>query len=78
MTEFIGLRVKMYVLRVERKKDTKKAKGIKRNFVARFIKFENYKQCLNDAIETRRRQSCIKSKLHEVYHRNKNHFKYAR
>ena len=31
MTEFIGLWAKMYVLCVEGKKDTKKAKGVKSN-----------------------------------------------
>ena len=31
MTEFVRLRPKMYALRVERKKDTKKAKGVKSN-----------------------------------------------
>ena len=40
MTKF-GLRAKMYALRVEKKKDTKKTKGIKSN-VARSITFENY------------------------------------
>jgi len=29
MTEFVGLRVKMYALRVDGKKDTKKAKNVK-------------------------------------------------
>ena len=32
----------MYALRVEEKKDTKKAKGVKNNVVARSIKFEDY------------------------------------
>ncbi|XP_071653079.1 uncharacterized protein [Temnothorax longispinosus] len=31
MTEFVGLRAKMYALRVDGKKDTKKAKGVKSN-----------------------------------------------
>jgi len=29
ITEFVGLRAKMYILYVEGKKDTKKAKGVK-------------------------------------------------
>jgi len=59
MTEF-GLRAKMYALRVDGKKDTKKAKGIK-NVIAEFITFNDYTQCLNDIIEMTRRQSCIRS-----------------
>ena len=67
MTEFIGLRAKMYELKVNGKEDTKKAKGIKSNVVARTITFEDYSQCLRDEVEKKRRQSCIRSKLHEVY-----------
>ncbi|KYN11400.1 hypothetical protein ALC57_16451 [Trachymyrmex cornetzi] len=67
MTEFVGLRAKMYALRVDGKKDTKKAKGVKSNVVARTITFDDYTRCLNEEIEMTRRQSCIRSKLHEVY-----------
>jgi len=35
MTEFVGLRAKMYALRVDGKVDTKKVKGVKSNVVAR-------------------------------------------
>ena len=66
MTEFVGLRVKMYALCVDDKKDIKKAKGIKNNVVARSVTFNDYTRCLNDTIEMRR-QSCVRSKLHEVY-----------
>ncbi|KYN01408.1 hypothetical protein ALC62_07801 [Cyphomyrmex costatus] len=57
----------MYALRVQGKKDRKKAKGVKSNVVARSITFDDYTKCLNDVIEMTRRQSCIRSKLHEVY-----------
>ncbi|XP_024882124.1 uncharacterized protein LOC112461203 [Temnothorax curvispinosus] len=67
MTEFVGLRSKMYALRVEGKSDTKKIKGIKRNVVARTITFDDYVCCLNDAIRQFRRQSCIRSTAHEVH-----------
>jgi len=39
ITEFIGLRAKMYVLRVDDKKDTKKFKG-------KLITFDDYTRCL--------------------------------
>ncbi|RLU21149.1 hypothetical protein DMN91_005522 [Ooceraea biroi] len=67
MTEFVGLRAKMYALKVEGKKDTKKAKGVKTNVVARTIAFDDYMQCLKDHIEMTRDQSRITSKLHNVY-----------
>jgi len=61
----IGLRAKMYAMRVDGKKDIKKLKGIK-NIVARTITFD-YTRCLNEDIEMTCHQSCIRSKLHEVY-----------
>ena len=67
MTEFVGLRAKMYALRVDGKKDTKKVKGVKSNVVARTITFDDYTTCLNEEIEMTRQQSCIRSKLHQVY-----------
>ncbi|KYN04790.1 hypothetical protein ALC62_04328 [Cyphomyrmex costatus] len=67
MTEFVGLRAKMYALRVDGKRDTKKAKGVKDSVVARTISFEDYTQCLKEDIEMTRRQACIRSKLHRVY-----------
>ena len=67
MTEFVGLRAKMYALRVDGRKDTKKIKGAKSSVVARTITFDDYAQCLRQEIEMKRRQSCIRSALHEVY-----------
>jgi len=67
MIEFVGLRAKMYALRVNDKKDAKKAKSVKSNVVARTITFNDYTRCLQDEIEMTRTQSCIRSKLHEVY-----------
>jgi len=67
MAEFVGLRAKMYMVRMDNKNDTKKAKGIKNNVVARTITFDDYTRCLNEEIEMTRHQSCIRSKLHEVY-----------
>ena len=57
MTEFVGLRAKMYAVRVDGRKDTKKAKGVKTNVVARTITFDDYTRCLNEEIEMTRRQS---------------------
>ncbi|EFN69468.1 hypothetical protein EAG_12552, partial [Camponotus floridanus] len=67
MTEFVKLREKMYALRVNGKKDTKKVKGVKSNVVARTITFDDYTRCLNEEIEMTLRQSCIRSKQHQVY-----------
>ncbi|KAG5314863.1 POL3 protein, partial [Pseudoatta argentina] len=67
MTEFVGLRAKMYTVRVDGKREIKKAKGVKSNVVARTITFDDYTRCLNEEIEITRRQSCIRCKLYDVY-----------
>jgi len=51
MTEFVGLRAKMYALRVDKKKETKKVKGVKSSVVARTITFDDYTRCLREEIE---------------------------
>ncbi|XP_025075788.1 uncharacterized protein LOC112553079 [Pogonomyrmex barbatus] len=67
MTEFVGFRAKMYAVRVDGRKDIKKVKGVQNNVVTRTITFDDYTRCLNEEIEMTRRQSCIRSKLHQVY-----------
>jgi len=67
MIKFVGLRAKMYAMKVDGKKDTKKVKGVKNNILARTITFNDYTRYLKEEIEMTRRQSCIQSKLHEVY-----------
>jgi len=48
MTEFVGLRAKMYALRIDGKKDTKKVKGVIKNIVVKSITFDDYTQtCRN-------------------------------
>ncbi|XP_070165613.1 uncharacterized protein [Polyergus mexicanus] len=67
MTEFVGLRVKMYALRVDGRSDTKRIKGVKSGVIARTITFDDYARCLRRGIEMKRKQCCIKSELHEMY-----------
>ncbi|XP_025265427.1 uncharacterized protein LOC112638265 [Camponotus floridanus] len=66
MIEFVGLRAKMYTLRVEGRCDTKKSKGV-RSSVARTLTFDDYERCVRREVEMTREQSCLRSKLHEVY-----------
>ena len=55
MIDFVGLRTKMYAVRVDGKKDTKKVKCTTNNVVARTITFDDYTRCLNEEIEIIRR-----------------------
>ncbi|XP_070526956.1 uncharacterized protein [Cardiocondyla obscurior] len=58
---------KMYAIKVDGKSDTKKAKGVKSGVVARTITFDDYVKCLENEIAMTRDQSCVRSKLHQVY-----------
>ena len=46
ITHFVGLRPKLYSFKIEHCEGVKKCKGIKKNIVAKEIKFDNYVQCL--------------------------------
>ncbi|XP_051171919.1 uncharacterized protein LOC127288485 [Leptopilina boulardi] len=66
VTEFVGLRSKMYSVRVEDKEFIKKAKGIKSGVVKKTINFNDYVKCLRDFEIQTRTQYNIRSRLHNV------------
>lgn len=69
MTEFVGLRAKMYACRVPSaaKPVTKKAKGIKSYVIKSKITFEDYVDCLFNNTEMSHRQNSIRSFGHVVF-----------
>lgn len=69
MTEFIGLRAKMYAYKVQNNNHelvSKKAKGI-RGSTLKTINFDDYYQCLFNKVLVEKNQSLIQSKNHEVF-----------
>ncbi|XP_051159162.1 uncharacterized protein LOC127280298 [Leptopilina boulardi] len=66
VTEFVGLRSKMYSVRVEDQDFIKKAKGVKSAVVKKTITFDDYTYCLRNVKMQSRTQYCIRSKLHNV------------
>ncbi|KYN32582.1 hypothetical protein ALC56_13063 [Trachymyrmex septentrionalis] len=62
MTEF-GLKAKMYTLRIEGKKDTKKTKDDKSNVVVMSITFEDYRLAICELLLQRQKR---KSFLHQI------------
>jgi len=42
MTEFVGFRAKMYAMKMDGKKNIKKAKDVKSNIIKRTITFDDY------------------------------------
>ncbi|XP_043482540.1 uncharacterized protein LOC122511404 [Leptopilina heterotoma] len=66
VTEFVGLRSKMYSVRVEGKDLIKKAKGVKAGVVKKNIDFDDYVYCLRNIKMQSRTQYSIRSNLHKV------------
>ncbi|XP_031789068.1 uncharacterized protein LOC116418029 [Nasonia vitripennis] len=56
MTEFIGLRSKMYSILINGAATVNKAKGIKSSVVKKSITFEDYRKCLQDLVIIKREQ----------------------
>lgn len=67
MTEFIGLRPKMYSFRVCGEDHTNKAKGVKDYVTKKYITFDDYLNCLNNSKILIKQQNSIRSKNHNVY-----------
>ena len=65
--EFVGLRAKLYSLKMEDGKANKKCKGVKKQVVEKSITHEDYKTCLTTGKEQYRKQNIIRSYEHEVY-----------
>ncbi|XP_051164939.1 uncharacterized protein LOC127283871 [Leptopilina boulardi] len=66
ITEFVGLRSKMYSIRVNGQDFTKKAKRVRSVVLKNYINFNDYTDCLqNFAIQTRT-QHVIRSRLNKV------------
>lgn len=66
LTEFVGLRSKMYCTRIDGQDAMKKIKGIKASVVKTSITFDDYVDCLRNFNIQKRQQYLIRSKLHNV------------
>ena len=67
MTEFIGLRSKLYTFRVlGKKEETKKPKGVRKTAL-KTITFKDYKKCLLSYRNLKKPQHSIRSKKHDVH-----------
>lgn len=71
MSEFIGLRSKMYTYKmhstVEKTKIVKKAKGVKTCVLNNKIKFEDYKKCILENCTVSQPQMTFRSLYHNVF-----------
>lgn len=72
ISSFVGLRSKMYSIRIDgeanaQKSEIKKAKGVKEYVVKKELTFDDYLNCLKNNIEIEKSQNTFRSKLHKVY-----------
>lgn len=69
MIEFVGLRSKMYALRIQKKIGgiVKKAKGVKKKFLSNKIEFNDYIDCLRENSNFIGNQATIKSYYHKMF-----------
>ena len=67
MTEFIGLRSKMYAYKVQDETVVKKLKGVKKNCIENKISFDDYYNCLFERKNVLVSMNLIRFKKHEVY-----------
>ena len=66
ITEFVGLRSKMYSYIKDNMKEERTAKGIKKNIIKKELKHENYKDVLFNKKQLRHTMKSIRSKKHEI------------
>lgn len=67
MTEFVGLRSKMYSTRVRGFDSVKKAKGVKKYVLKENIKFSDYLDCIKNNCIITGRQNRIHNRKHKVF-----------
>ena len=66
ITEFVGLRSKLYSFKIDEKEE-KKCKGVKKSEVKRTINFKDYKDCLLTGKKHMRSMNVIRSHKHEIF-----------
>ena len=67
MLEFVGLRSKMYSVKVQNQKPIKKANGVKSSVVKATITFDDYIKCLRENVIVTREQRYIRSRHHHLH-----------
>lgn len=67
ITEFVGLRAKLYAYKIDDKNVGKRCKGVKKSVVKSSITFDDYKNCLFEGQSTMRKMNAIRSHKHQIY-----------
>lgn len=67
ITEFVGLRSKLYAYEIDDEHEAKHCKGVKKVVVKNNITFDDYKSCLFERNKLMRKMNVIRSRMHEIY-----------
>lgn len=67
MTEFVGLRSKMYSVKADGVEKFKKAKGVKKYVIKKSITFDDYVKCIRENCSIIKDQNSFRSKKHTVF-----------
>ena len=67
ITEFVGLRAKLYSYRTDKGDEEKKCKGVKEAVKKNNITFNDYKNCLFNNKPSMRKMNVIRSHLHDIF-----------
>ena len=67
ITEFVGLRSKLYAYKMDCGKEEKKCKGVKKVVVKNEITLEDYKKCLFTKEEQERSMNSFRSRKHNIH-----------
>ncbi len=67
ITEFVGLRAKLYSYKTDDEKVEKRCKGVKKSVVKSTISFDDYKNCLFEGTQHMRKMNVIRSHKHQIY-----------
>ena len=72
ITHFVGLRPKLYTLKIEDTQEVRKCKGIKKNVIKKRLDFDDYVKCLFSGQKQMRTMKIIRSENHDIYSKEVN------
>ena len=67
IVEFVGLRPKLYSLKMKGGKESKRCKGVTKSVVKKEITHEDYRNCFFSGKEVLKKMNVIRSREHEIF-----------
>ena len=67
ITHYVGLRPKLYCFKDDDERETRKAKGVKKNVIKKYLLFKVYKKCLFTEETMMKEMNIVRSKNHEIF-----------